>query len=51
LDVPIALQATQGVALLGIKKATAKTTFTAVVFTIGYLVAGFGALRHTRTRS
>ena len=50
LDVPVALRAVSGEALLGIKKAIVKTTLLAVVFGAGYLVAGFGAIRHTQKR-
>ena len=48
LDVPVALRAVSGEALLGIKKAIVKTTLLAVVFSAGYLVAGLGAIRHTQ---
>jgi len=50
LDVPVALRAVSGEALLGIKKAILKTTLLAVVFGAGYLVAGIGAIRYTHKR-
>lgn len=50
LDVPIALRTVQGPAHLGILKATAKTVALGVIFSVGYLVAGIGALRFSRGR-
>lgn len=47
-DVPIALKAVNGPALLGIKKAAVKTVFFGVAFGTAYLVAGVGALRQLR---
>jgi len=44
--VPIALQSVEGFALLGMKKAVAKTTMLAVMFPSSYLVAGIVGLRH-----
>lgn len=46
LDIPIALRAVQGFAKLGIMKAIAKTGLLAVLFLVGYSVAGVGAIRY-----
>ena len=48
LDVPLALRAVEGTAHLGIIKATIKTVFLGLVFSVAFGVAGFGALRHSR---
>jgi hypothetical protein len=50
LDVPVALGSVEGPARLGIIKAIAKTMLLGVAFTVAYLVAGIGAVRHSRTR-
>jgi hypothetical protein len=48
LDVPIALQAVQGPAHLGIIKATAKTVMLGLLFSSVYFVTGVAALRRSR---
>lgn len=50
LDVPIALQSVQGIAHLGIVRATAKTGMLGVLFGVGYAAAGVAALRHAKRR-
>ena len=51
LDVPIALRAAPNeTVLLGLKKAIAKTTMLGVGFSVGYLVAAVGAVRHIRAK-
>jgi hypothetical protein len=51
LNVPLALNAVQGPAHRGIVKAIAKTCLLGVLFSAGYLVAGFATLRHAFKRS
>jgi hypothetical protein len=51
LDVPIALQAVQGPAHLGIMKATAKTVMLGLLFSTVYFVTGIAALRRSRLSS
>ncbi len=46
--VPMALRAVEGIALIGIRKAVAKTTMLAVMFGGAYLVAGIAGLRALR---
>jgi hypothetical protein len=46
LDVPVALQSVQGVAHLGIQKATAKNLSMGLIFMAGYFVAGIVGLKH-----
>jgi len=46
--VPIALRAVEGIALLGIRKAVAKTAMLAIMFPGAYLVAGIAGLRSVR---
>jgi hypothetical protein len=48
LDIPVALQAVQGVARLGILKAIAKTCMLAALFSTVYFVASISALRYSR---
>ena len=50
LDVPVALQSVQGVALLGIKKAIAKNVLFGLLFFAAYFWAGVAALRHALRR-
>jgi hypothetical protein len=50
-DIPPALQATQGVARVGIYKLVARTLFLGTLFGLGYAVAGVLALRQARGSS
>lgn len=50
LDVPIAIGAVSGLARVGLMKAIVKTLFLGTIFSIAYVVAGVGALRHSRLR-
>ena len=47
-DVPLALRAVDGVALLGIKKAIAKTVVLGVLFPVAYAAGAVAAVRHVR---
>jgi predicted anti-sigma-YlaC factor YlaD len=48
LVVPVALAAVEGAGRLGIMKAIIRTTLLGIVFSVAYLAAGIGALRHAR---
>ncbi len=47
-DVPLALEATRGVARVGIYKLIARTLFLGLLFGAGYIIAGVLALRKAR---
>jgi len=47
LDVPLALQAVEGPAYVGIVKASIKTSLLGGLFSVAYLIAGITALRHS----
>jgi len=47
-DVPLALRAVDGVALLGIKKAVVKTLVLGLLFPVAYIAGAVAAVRHVR---
>ena len=50
LDVPAAMRSVEGVARLGIQKAIAKNLSLGVLFSVTYVMAGVGALKHALAR-
>jgi hypothetical protein len=50
LDVPAALRSVEGVARLGIQKAIAKNLSLGALFSVAYVMAGVGALKHALSR-